>query len=132
MRRPDFFFAMRSSMVTVLAILPRASSTIDHSPPRAVSHGCVRLSHGDELAEYLLRNDADWPHDRIRASMDGGRETTLALKEPRPVMIVYFTAWVDGEGLVHFRPDVYGHDATLANELFAQPIGATRVEQPRD
>jgi L,D-transpeptidase YcbB len=42
----------------------------------------------------------------------------LLLKEKRPVRISYFTAWVDGEGLLNFREDVYGHDERLARELF--------------
>jgi murein L,D-transpeptidase YcbB/YkuD len=88
---------------------------------RAASHGCIRLSHADELAEYLLRNDSEWPTTRIRAAMTGGQESFVKLTQPWPVTIVYFTAWVDREGLLQFRDDVYGHDATLGGELFAAP-----------
>ncbi|MBS1943733.1 MAG: hypothetical protein JST98_00695 [Bacteroidetes bacterium] len=35
------------------------------------------------------------------------------------MVIGYFTAWVDGQGRLNFREDVYGHDARLAEELFA-------------
>lgn len=85
---------------------------------RAFSHGCIRLSEPRALAEYLLRDHADWPPERIGAVMLGGRETTVQLAEPRPVLIVYFTSWVDVEGRVNFRDDVYGHDRKLAGELF--------------
>jgi murein L,D-transpeptidase YcbB/YkuD len=87
---------------------------------RAFSHGCIRLSRPQELAEYLLRDDADWPAGRIRESMYSGRETTLQLQERRPVRIGYFTSWVDGAGRLNFRADVYGHDGRLARELFVE------------
>ncbi|MCJ7628806.1 MAG: L,D-transpeptidase family protein [Longimicrobiales bacterium] len=88
---------------------------------RAFSHGCIRLSRPRELAEYLLRDDPDWTPERIGQAMHGGRETTVQLKEKRPVMIWYFTAWVDGEGRLNFRDDVYGHDEGLAKDLFLEP-----------
>jgi murein L,D-transpeptidase YcbB/YkuD len=36
-----------------------------------------------------------------------------------PVFICYFTAFVDDEGLVHFRDDIYGHDQKMSKQLFA-------------
>ena len=87
---------------------------------RAGSHGCVRLMHAGAFAEYLLRADSAWTADRIRTAMAGGTETMVVLKEKRPVMIGYFTAWVDAAGRLNFRDDVYGHDAKLARELFVQ------------
>ena len=51
--------------------------------------------------------------------MKGSKEVILEDGSPRPVAITYFTAWVDDEGRVNFRDDVYGHDARLARELFA-------------
>lgn len=40
--------------------------------------------------------------------------------DPVPaVTISYFTVWVDAQGRLNFRDDVYGHDAALARELFA-------------
>ena len=29
--------------------------------------------------------------------------------------IVYFTAWVDEKGGLHFQPDIYGYDQTAEN-----------------
>ncbi len=85
---------------------------------RAFSHGCIRLSEPRDLAEYLLRDNAEWPPERIEAAMLSGRETSVELTEPRPVLIVYFTSWVNSEGQLQFRDDVYGHDKRLAAELF--------------
>lgn len=85
---------------------------------RAFSHGCIRLAEPRALAEFLLRGDSAWTPARMTEAMLGGKEVFVALQEPRPVMLVYFTAWVDRDGRLNFRDDVYGHDRQLAAELF--------------
>jgi L,D-transpeptidase YcbB len=35
-----------------------------------------------------------------------------------PVYITYYTAWVDENGLMNFRNDVYGNDAKTALRMF--------------
>jgi murein L,D-transpeptidase YcbB/YkuD len=87
---------------------------------RAFSHGCIRLSEPAKLAEYLLRSDTAWTADSIKTAMFSGKERYVKLTEKRPVTIGYFTAWVDGQGRLNFREDVYGHDDRLALELFAE------------
>ena len=94
---------------------------------RAFSHGCIRLSRPQELAEYLLRDDPEWTAERIRQAMYSGRETTVQLKKKRPVRIGYFTAWVDAEGQLNFRDDVYGRDEKMARELFLATDSAGAV-----
>ena len=42
--------------------------------------------------------------------MHAGVEKHVKLKEKVPVHIVYFTAWVDENGGLHFQPDIYGYD----------------------
>jgi murein L,D-transpeptidase YcbB/YkuD len=85
---------------------------------RAFSHGCIRLSEAKKLAEFLLRNDADWNAATITRAMKSGRERYVTLRNPVPVFIGYFTAWVDREGQLNFRNDIYGHDKQLAGHLF--------------
>lgn len=91
---------------------------------RAFSHGCIRLSEPQRLAEYLLRDDSTWTPKKIKEAMYSGREQFVRLKRKRPVSIGYFTAWVDRQGRLHFRDDVYGHDARLAGEIFGTPAPA--------
>jgi len=85
---------------------------------RAFSHGCIRLDEPKPLAEYLLRDAPEWSPERLEAVMLGEVETTVRVPTPRPVLVVYFTAWVDDEGRLNFRDDIYGHDRRLAAELF--------------
>ncbi|MBD0295375.1 MAG: L,D-transpeptidase family protein [Flavisolibacter sp.] len=85
---------------------------------RAVSHGCIRLADAEKLAQYLLRNDPEWTPEKIRAAMNSGKEQPVRVKDPVPVMINYFTAWVDENGKLNFRNDIYGHDRKTAEKMF--------------
>jgi L,D-transpeptidase YcbB len=85
---------------------------------RTFSHGCIRVSEPQHLAEWLLRNDPSWPQKKIVEAMNSGKETFVPLKQKVPVFIGYFTAYVDIDGNLNFRDDVYGHDARLAATLF--------------
>ncbi len=85
---------------------------------RAYSHGCIRLEAPTKLAAYLLRNDPSFTDAKIDALMNAGSEKWVTLKEPVPVIISYFTAWVDSKGVLHFRDDIYGHDKRMAERLF--------------
>jgi len=86
---------------------------------RAFSHGCVRVEEPEALAKYVLRGDAAWDDTKILEAMDAGVEKHVKLKESIPVHIVYFTAWVDVNGGLHFQPDVYGYDADQAAHVRA-------------
>jgi murein L,D-transpeptidase YcbB/YkuD len=66
------------------------------------------------LARYVLRGDSEWSDAKILQAMHAGVEKHVKLKETIPVHIVYFTAWVDENGGLHFQPDVYGYDAEQA------------------
>ena len=87
---------------------------------RAFSHGCIRLSEPVKLATYLLRNQPEWTTQKMNEAMSVSKEKWVLLKEPLPVFITYFTAWVDSEDLLNFREDIYGHDKKLAKHLFEQ------------
>ena len=84
---------------------------------RDFSHGCVRLEKPLDLAVYLLRDDAAWPWSRLEQVLQSNRETTVTLKSPIPVHILYWTAWVDAQGIPHFREDIYDRDTPLAVAL---------------
>ena len=86
---------------------------------RAFSHGCIRLSEPKKLAVFLLRNDKNWDSQKITKAMNAGKEQYVTLKEPVPVFIGYFTSWVDRNGKLNFRDDVYGHDKKMSDHLFA-------------
>lgn len=84
---------------------------------RSFSHGCIRVEHPIALAELLLRDDPDWPRERIDAVLARGEQTVVNLKRPIPVHLTYLTAWVNKDGSVHFRNDIYDRDKRLEAAL---------------
>ncbi|MCS3801513.1 murein L,D-transpeptidase [Niastella sp. OAS944] len=85
---------------------------------RAFSHGCIRLADAKKMAEYLLRNDPDWDVAKIDEAMNSKEQKVVKLKNKAEVFITYYTAWVDEEGRLNFRDDVYGHDKKVKAQLF--------------
>lgn len=88
---------------------------------RAFSSGCIRLQRPLDLAELLLRNDPGWSRDAIDKSIAAGREQTVTLRQPIPVHLLYWTVWVDANGTIQFRDDIYGRDAPVLRELRESP-----------
>ncbi len=94
------------------------AKTLFNNSKRAFSHGCIRVAHPEKLAQYLLRNQPEWTADKIDTAMTLDKENWVKLKNPIPVLITYFTAWIDQDGLLNFRDDVYGNDKMMAAHLF--------------
>jgi murein L,D-transpeptidase YcbB/YkuD len=85
---------------------------------RAFSHGCIRLANAEKLADYLLQTSSKWTPEKINEAMNSGDEQFVKLKDPVPVFITYYTAWVDDNGVLNFRDDIYGHDKAVAEKMF--------------
>ncbi len=86
---------------------------------RDFSHGCVRVERPLDLAQWVFQDDPEWSRERLAAEIASGRRETIALPRPLPVYLLYWTAWVDDDGVTHFRDDVYGQDRALAEALAA-------------
>jgi murein L,D-transpeptidase YcbB/YkuD len=84
---------------------------------RDFSHGCIRASDPERLAEFVLGEQNGWDRTRIEASVADATMRTVTLDRPLPVYVVYATVVVDSAGAPSFLPDLYGHDATLARAL---------------
>ena len=91
---------------------------------RAVSHGCVRLQHPQDLAKLLLKPNPNWTPESLDEQIASGDTKRVKLQTPIPVVILYWTAYVAG-GQVSFRTDIYGWDEALLNLLSAQKSPAT-------
>jgi murein L,D-transpeptidase YcbB/YkuD len=85
---------------------------------RAFSHGCIRLADPERMAQYLLRDQPEWTTQKIEEAMNSGHEQYVKLKHPVPVIITYYTAWVDDNGQLNFRDDIYDHDKTVGGNMF--------------
>lgn len=111
-----------NSLGLVKFIFPNANNIYLHDSPaksyftednRAFSHGCIRVARARELALRLLRNDPAWPPAKIDQGMNAGKEQWITLKPKIPVYIGYFTAFMDADGVLNFRKDVYSRDDRL-------------------
>jgi murein L,D-transpeptidase YcbB/YkuD len=80
---------------------------------RAFSHGCIRLEHPEQLAQYAL----GWPLDTIVDAMHNG-PNNRQVKLPRkiPVYIVYGTAYIR-DGQLYFGNDLYDRDGPLVEAV---------------
>jgi L,D-transpeptidase YcbB len=88
---------------------------------RAFSSGCIRLQQPLELAELLLRDNPNWSREAIDRAIAGGREQTVTLPQPMPVHLLYWTVWVDPDGTLQFRDDIYQRDDPVLRELREDP-----------
>jgi murein L,D-transpeptidase YcbB/YkuD len=77
---------------------------------RFESSGCVRVHNVRDLTIWLLRDTPGWTRNQIEAVVEGGENTEVALTTAVPVYFVYISAWSTGDGVVHFRDDIYGLD----------------------
>ena len=84
---------------------------------RAFSHGCIRLERPMDLASYLLRDQPRWTRAAIESDIASGTERTIRLTSPRPVYVLYWSAWVGDDGHMEFHRDHYARDAALAAAL---------------
>lgn len=86
-------------------------------PFRAFSHGCIRLERPMDLALYLLRDQPRWTQAAIESDIAAGTERAIRLTSPRPVYVLYWTAWVGDDGHLEFHRDHYQRDEPLAAAL---------------
>ncbi len=117
----------RNALGQIKFMLPNQFSVYLHDTPdhslfkkqeRSFSSGCVRLSDPLGLAEWVLQNDGQGATpDSIRQQLEGGATQTVYLKNPLPVLIVYFTAFTDGQNEIMFRRDLYERDSAIIKEL---------------
>lgn len=108
---------------------------------RAVSHGCVRVEKPYLLAEFLLKNNSEWTVDyvkletgqqledqnilvefekvrnKLRTNFSYGKTTEVYLNNHINLFIDYFTVWVDENGILNYREDVYNKDIVLEKSL---------------
>jgi len=78
---------------------------------RAYSHGCIRIAQPRALLATFAKHERRINYSRAKRILQGTTKTQLNLSQPVPVHIVYLTARVKSDGLLHYIRDVYGYDA---------------------
>ncbi len=99
------------------------SKDLFNNSRRSYSHGCVRVNNPLGLASHLLQFDPTWNEKRIADVIHSQKETTVKLKTPIPIYLVYYSAFIDPEtNEVNFREDLYSWDKKIAELLDQNPI----------
>jgi murein L,D-transpeptidase YcbB/YkuD len=92
------------------------SKDLFDEPKRAFSSGCIRVEQPLELAERILA-DPKWSADAIARVVESEKTTTVNLRRPLPVLLLYWTAYPIADGRVAFAPDIYARDAGVLEAL---------------
>jgi murein L,D-transpeptidase YcbB/YkuD len=103
---------------------------------RAYSHGCMRVLNPVDYAEKLLSIELPQENYTKRKieSMYGDNEININFPKPIPVHLTYQTAFVDEDGNLQFRDDVYRRDARMIQILHSRElrVAGTAVDHPPD
>ena len=111
----------RNALGTVKFMFPNRFSVYMHDTQskslfkrkkRAYSHGCIRLSQPKALLKHVANSYTSGGFDAVQKRSKTKKTNYVNLKQQIPVNIVYFTAYVDEGGALHFFDDVYGFDAS--------------------
>jgi murein L,D-transpeptidase YcbB/YkuD len=114
--------ANSNALGRVKFIFPNEFSIYLHDTParelfnktkRTFSSGCIRIEKPMELAAYLLTDNSKWTYEKLTAAVNSKKTKAILLSDPINIHILYWTAWVDKNGLVNFRDDMYGRDRQL-------------------
>lgn len=93
---------------------------------RFESSGCVRVHNVRELVAWVLR-DTGYDLARVNQTIRTGERLDVEVTNPPTIMTVYLTAWTTGDGVVHFRDDIYGLDNQGAVAMAQDP---NRIGRP--
>ncbi len=82
---------------------------------RHLSHGCVRVEGALDFARLLAEQDGKMP--AFDAALASGEERYVNLDQPIRVRLIYLTAFLEADGVVRFRPDIYGWDDDVGRAM---------------
>lgn len=86
---------------------------------RAYSHGCIRLSKPEELLSIIANEDKNLNIEKVNEILSSKvSEKSIGLDKKIPIHIIYLTSWVDENGVLQFREDIYNFDKIQKELLF--------------
>jgi murein L,D-transpeptidase YcbB/YkuD len=88
--------------------------SMDH---KTFSTGCIRVEKPFELAELLLNDSSRWHQNKFKQIIASQKTQIAYLKDPVPVLLLYWTVDVDNSGIVYFKEDIYNRDKAVIKGL---------------
>jgi len=116
----------RNALGQIKFIFPNKFAVYLHDTPqrshfkrvqRDFSSGCIRVENAPLLASYLLSEDHSWGPGTLFAALDTGERQVVRIPLPIRVHLLYMTAWMDDQGKLQFREDIYDRDSALDEAL---------------
>ncbi len=108
----------KNALGKVKFLFPNKFSVYMHDTPtkhlfkrrtRAYSHGCIRLEKPRELLKTFAELNPNLDYDTAKKILKGKKQSYYNVSEV-PVDVAYLTAWVDPDGILQMRGDIYGYD----------------------
>lgn len=129
-KRMPFRFAQppgyKNALGKVKFLFPNRFSVYMHDTPakslfnktvRAFSHGCIRLEKPIEMLRVFTSFNHVISFEAAEKRLRRNRRQFIKLDQTVPVDVVYLTAWVDYDGVLQFRNDIYGYDKIQLSKL---------------
>jgi len=108
----------KNALGKVKFLFPNKFSVYMHDTPtkklfrrniRAYSHGCIRLEKPRELMKTFAELNPNLDYKKAQKILKGKKQTYYNVQQV-PVDVSYLTAWVDSNGILQMRGDIYGYD----------------------
>jgi murein L,D-transpeptidase YcbB/YkuD len=87
---------------------------------RGYSSGCIRVENAQALANYLLSDSQVWTPEMLLKNLEKGQRRVVHVPNPITIHLLYMTAWVDDNGILQFREDIYQRDNRLDKALISR------------
>jgi len=109
----------KNALGKVKFLFPNKFSVYMHDTPtkhlfdknvRAFSHGCIRLAQPRELLKTFSTFNENVDFEKSQEKLKGKKKGYLRLDNQVPVDVIYLTSYVDYDGVLQFRNDIYGYD----------------------
>lgn len=123
MQRPS-----RSNALGILKFLfPNQYNVYVHDTPskryfqeeiRAFSHGCIRLEHPEQFADYLI-NEMNKTENisTVKHFINRGQTKEIKLKQPVDIAIRYYTCMAGEDNQLVFLNDIYQKDKPIIEQI---------------
>jgi murein L,D-transpeptidase YcbB/YkuD len=89
---------------------------------RAYSHGCIRLERPNDLLKTIAQEDRKVDYTIAKEILSDIEKTDMDLSKKIPVHIVYLTSWIDDDGKIQFRDDVYRYDRMQTRLIYGKSL----------
>jgi murein L,D-transpeptidase YcbB/YkuD len=86
------------------------NQTLFKKQKRMFSHGCIRVEKVEILGKYIFNEAGNQYPKSFENYLESGEEKILSINNNIPVLISYWTCWVDESGQFQNREDIYDWD----------------------